>query len=115
MPSCRSASNTCGDPFYIEEQLDVEASYDMAPGANQLVVGGDSCNNGDFGLQGLFNADIAVLNGTGRHPLATVASNSWGARRDAAAELTRIETPTWCARPPRASACTSPPATAPAC
>ena len=69
--------NTCGDPFDIEEQLDVEASYDMAPGASQLVVGGDSCNNGDFGLQALFNADIAILNGVGGHPLATIASNSW--------------------------------------
>ena len=38
------------EPFDIEEQLDVEASYDMAPSANQLVVGGDSCNEGDFGL-----------------------------------------------------------------
>jgi len=69
--------SACGDPFYVEEQLDVEASYAMAPGANQLVVGGDSCNGGDFGLQGLFNADLAVL-GTGGHPLATIASNSWG-------------------------------------
>jgi subtilase family serine protease len=69
--------SACGDPFDIEEQLDVEASYAMAPRANQLVVGGDSCNQGDFGLQGLFNADLAVL-GTGGHPLATVASNSWG-------------------------------------
>ena len=69
--------NTCGDPFAIEEQLDVESSYDMAPRASQLVVGGDSCNNGDFGLQALFNADIAILNGAGGHPLATIASNSW--------------------------------------
>ncbi len=69
--------SACGDPFFIEEQLDVEASYAMAPGANQLVVGGDSCNQGDFGLQGLFNADLAVL-GTGGHPLASIASNSWG-------------------------------------
>ncbi len=68
---------TCGDLFFIEEQIDVEISYDMAPGANQLVVGGDSCNNGDYGLQGLFDADIAVLGGNGIHPLATVASNSW--------------------------------------
>jgi subtilase family serine protease len=68
---------SCGDDFFIEEQIDVEISYDMAPGANQLVVGGDSCNNGDFGLQGLFDADIAVLGGNGIHPLATVASNSW--------------------------------------
>jgi subtilase family serine protease len=68
--------STCGN-FDIEEQLDVEASHDMAPGANQLVVGGDSCNDGDFGDQGLFDADIAVLGGTGKHPLASAASNSW--------------------------------------
>lgn len=67
----------CGDPFNIEEQLDVEASYAMAPTANQLVVGGDSCNNGFFGVQSLFDADLAVLNGTGDRPLAQVASNSW--------------------------------------
>ena len=73
-------TDTCGDPFDIEEQLDVETSYDMAPGANQLVVGGDSCNNGDFGLQGLFDADIAVIDGIGtaHHPLANISSNSWG-------------------------------------
>jgi subtilase family serine protease len=70
--------SACGDPFDVEEQLDVEASYDMAPGAHQLVVGGDSCNFGDYGLQGLFNADIAILNGAGDHPLASIASNSWG-------------------------------------
>ena len=57
--------NTCGDPFDIEEQLDVETSYDMAPGANQLVIGGDSCDNGDFGNQGLFDADIVNIDGTG--------------------------------------------------
>jgi len=67
----------CGDDFYGEEQLDVEASYAMAPGADQLVVGGDSCDNGDFGLQGLFDADLAVLDGDGSHPLASAASNSW--------------------------------------
>ncbi len=71
----------CGDDFFIEEQLDVESSYDMAPRAHQLVVGGDSCNNGDDGLQGLFDADTAVINGTGGHPLASVASNSWESRR----------------------------------
>jgi subtilase family serine protease len=83
--------SACGDPFYIEEQLDVEASYDMAPGAGQLVVGGDSCNNGDYGLQGLFNADLAVL-GTGGHPLATVASNSWGSGDESQpAAITNVE------------------------
>jgi subtilase family serine protease len=72
--------NTCGDPFNVEEQLDVETSYVMAPGANQLVIGGDSCNNGDFGLQGLFDADIVNIDGTAgdHHPLANISSNSWG-------------------------------------
>jgi subtilase family serine protease len=85
--------NTCGDPFDVEEQLDVETSYDTAPGANQLVVGGDSCNNGDFGLQGLFDADIVTIDGTGgsNHPLANISSNSWGPGNDTQpAILTKI-------------------------
>ncbi len=69
--------SACGDPFDIEEQLDVEASYDMAPLANQLVVGGDSCNNGFYGDQAVFDADTAILNGVDNHPLAQIASNSW--------------------------------------
>ena len=69
--------SACGDPFNIEEQLDVESAYAMAPLANQLVVGGDSCNNGFYGLQALFDADTAILNGNGSHPLAEIASNSW--------------------------------------
>ena len=69
--------SACGDPFDVEEQLDVESSYDMAPAASQLVVGGDSCNQGDFGLQALFDADNAVLGGSGDRPLASIASNSW--------------------------------------
>jgi subtilase family serine protease len=82
----------CGDDFDIEEQLDVEVSYDMAPGANQLVVGGDSCNFGDFGLQGLFDADIAVLSGNGHRTLADAASNSWeGADESQPAFLDDIE------------------------
>lgn len=84
--------NTCGDPSNGEEQLDVEASYDMAPGASQLVVGGDSCNNGDQGLQGVFDADTAILDGAGGHPLATIASNSWGSGgENQPASLTSIE------------------------
>ena len=67
----------CGDPFNVEEQLDVEASYNMAPAANQIVVSGDSCDTGFFGVQALFDADLAVLNGIGDRPLAQVASNSW--------------------------------------
>ncbi|MGH3155523.1 MAG: hypothetical protein ACRDNF_02940, partial [Streptosporangiaceae bacterium] len=52
----------------------------MAPAANQLVVGGDSCNNGDFGNQGLFDADLAVIDGLpgSNHPLTNISSNSWG-------------------------------------
>jgi len=69
--------DSCGDPFDLEEQLDVEVSHDMAPGANQLVVGGDSCNQGDYGNQALYDADVEVIDGDGHHPLATVASNSW--------------------------------------
>jgi subtilase family serine protease len=69
--------SACGDPFDTEEQLDVESSYAMAPLADQLVIGGDSCNNGFFGLQALFNADTAILDGVDGHPLAAVASNSW--------------------------------------
>src|SRR6201996_9264257 len=30
--------SACGDPFDVEEQMDVEAAYDMAPLASQLVV-----------------------------------------------------------------------------
>jgi 2-polyprenyl-6-methoxyphenol hydroxylase-like FAD-dependent oxidoreductase len=66
-------SDTCGDPFNLEEQLDVESAYDMAPGANELVVGGNSCQP----EMSAYNADIAILDGDGYHPLATVASNSW--------------------------------------
>jgi subtilase family serine protease len=69
--------NTCGDPSDGEEQIDVEASYDMAPGASQLVVGGDSCDNGDAGNQAVFDADTAILDGANGHPLATIVSNSW--------------------------------------
>ncbi len=84
--------SACGDPFDVEEQLDVEASYAMATAANQLVVGGDSCNNGDGGLQGLFDADLAVLGGAGNHPLASVASNSWESNTEnQGAALTNIE------------------------
>lgn len=76
--------NTCGDAFFVEEQLDVETSYAMAPGANQLVIGGDSCDNGDFGVQGLFDADIVNIDGIGsvHHPLSNISSNSWGPGND---------------------------------
>jgi subtilase family serine protease len=84
--------SACGDPFNTEEQLDVESSYDLAPMARQLVVGGDSCDNGDYGLQALYDADLAILNGAGGHPLARVASNSWeGGDETIPVDLLRIE------------------------
>jgi subtilase family serine protease len=67
---------TCGDDFMVEEQLDVEAVYDMAYNSDLLVVGGDSCA-AQYGLDGLFNADEAILDGDGRHPLVSIDSNSW--------------------------------------
>jgi subtilase family serine protease len=70
--------NKCGNEFDIEEQLDSEATYAMAPGANQLMVDGDSCNTQLQGVQPLFDAETAVLNGDGTTPSATIESNSWG-------------------------------------
>lgn len=82
----------CGDDFYGEESLDVEATYALAPGANELVVGGDGCDTGYQGLQGLFDAETAVLGGNGKHPLATIASNSWESGGEAqAAAFTNVE------------------------
>lgn len=70
--------NRCGNEFDIEEQLDSEATYAMAPGANQLMVDGDSCNTQLQGVQPLFDAETAVLTGNGTTPSATIESNSWG-------------------------------------
>jgi subtilase family serine protease len=84
----------CGDPFATEEPLDIQASYDIAPRANQLVVDGDACNNGDFGVQGILDADTTVLGGTaaGSQPLATIVSNSWeSGDEDQPAALTDVE------------------------
>ena len=66
---------SCDDIFYGEEQLDVEAAYDMALGAQELVVSGNSCDGDPF--QALFDALLKVLGGSGDHPLASIVSNSW--------------------------------------
>jgi subtilase family serine protease len=82
----------CGTPFDVEEQMDVEASYALAPGATHLVIGGDSCDDGDYGLQTLFNADTAALDGDGKSPLASVVSNSWeGFAEDQPSDIDTIE------------------------
>lgn len=70
--------NDCGNAFDIEEQLDSEASYAMAPGARQLMVEGDSCDERLQGVQALFDAELAPLTANGNHPLASIESNSWG-------------------------------------
>lgn len=76
-----------------EEQMDLESAYAMAPRASQLVVGANLCDTGDGGFQGGFNTDLAVVNGNGKKPLATVVSNSWETGfDDQAADITRIET-----------------------
>jgi subtilase family serine protease len=66
---------SCPDSFDGEEQLDVEAAYDMALGARELVVSGNSCGQDAF--QELCDALLRILGGNGRHPLASIASNSW--------------------------------------
>ncbi len=70
----RSATGAALD---IEEQMDVEVAYAMAPGANELVVTGVSCGGSDPETQALIDADQGVVDGSGHHPLASIASNSW--------------------------------------
>lgn len=70
--------SACGNFFDVEEQLDSEAVYAMAPAANQLLVGGDTCNEQLGGVQALYDAETTVLNGSGHAPLASIESNSWG-------------------------------------
>lgn len=83
---------SCGDPSAIEEQMDVEAAYAMAPAARQIVVAGDSCDQRDSGLQTVFDAETRILDGNGRRPLATIVSNSWeGPGESQPARRTEVE------------------------
>ncbi len=77
-----AAGGTCGATspgaaqadFYSDEaEMDSEAVYAMAPGAAQLMVVGQGCNED----QALLDAALAVLTGNGARPWATVVSNSW--------------------------------------
>ncbi|HEX4088315.1 MAG TPA: S53 family peptidase [Trebonia sp.] len=61
----------------VEEQMDLEAAYAMAPGVREVVVSGLSCAGSDPETQGLLNAVSKVLGGSGRRPLASIVSNSW--------------------------------------
>jgi subtilase family serine protease len=56
-----------------EAEMDSEALYAMAPGADQLMVVGQGCDED----QALLNASLAVLTGSGGRPSASIVSNSW--------------------------------------
>lgn len=60
-------------PYNDEAQMDSEALYAMAPGAAQLMVVGENCNEN----QALLDAALSVLTGNGAHPSASIESNSW--------------------------------------
>jgi subtilase family serine protease len=57
-----------------EAEMDSEAVYAMAPGAAQLMVVGEGCNE----VQALLDSALYVLTGNGAHPRASIVSNSWG-------------------------------------
>ncbi|MFD0633323.1 S8 family serine peptidase [Catenulispora yoronensis] len=59
---------SCGDPSG-EEALDVEMAHGLAPDANILYVGANSCTDAD-----LMAAEAKIVDGH----LADVVSNSWG-------------------------------------
>jgi subtilase family serine protease len=61
------------DDFSDESEMDSEAVYAMAPGAAQLMVVGDGCNE----VQALLDSALFVLTGNGAHPRASIVSNSW--------------------------------------
>lgn len=87
-PSCTKHDRSRG-----EEQMDIESAYAMAPGATQLVVGGSPCDTGDGGFAAGFDTDLAIINGNGQTPLASVVSNSWETGYDdQAKDISTIET-----------------------
>jgi subtilase family serine protease len=77
----QAGGSGCGTPSYDaaqlpyndEAQMDSEALYAMAPGAAQLMVVGENCNEN----QALLDAALSVLTGNGAHPSASIESNSW--------------------------------------
>jgi subtilase family serine protease len=64
------------NPGLPEEQLDSEAVYATAPGADQLMVDGSTCGNGK-GDQGLFDAELGPLTGHGSSARAAIESVSF--------------------------------------
>jgi subtilase family serine protease len=70
---CATPSRAAAAGYEDESEMDAEAVYAMAPGANQLMVVGAGCDED----QALLNAVVTVLNGDGFRPSATIVSNSW--------------------------------------
>jgi len=72
--TCDAASHKAAQSSYKDEaEMDSEAVYAMAPGANQVMVIGSGCDED----QALLGAALAVLNGNGSRPSASIVSNSW--------------------------------------
>jgi subtilase family serine protease len=72
--TCGASSGSAAQPGFSDEaQMDSEAVYAMAPGAAQLMVVGEGCNED----QSLLDAALAVLTGNGARPSASIVSNSW--------------------------------------
>jgi len=65
-------SSSCPNEGQVEGTLDSEAAYAMAPGANQLMVVGDDCDQNDYTAQAIFDATLAPLTGHGPHPSASI-------------------------------------------
>ncbi len=72
-PSAATERATQSPPVDVEAEMDSEAVYAMAPGADQVMVVGTGCDED----QALLDAASAVLTGNGHQPLASIASNSW--------------------------------------
>ena len=66
----------CVNGALEEAVIDSEAAYAMAPGANQLMVDGDSCD--EHYAQALFNAMLAPLTGKGSRASVAIESVSYG-------------------------------------
>ena len=66
------ADSTCPNEGQVEGTLDSEVAYATAPGANQLMVDGDDCDQNDYTAQAIFDAMLAPLTGHGPHPSASI-------------------------------------------
>lgn len=72
---CGTASHSAAQAAAVDDEaeMDSEAVYALAPGADQVMVVGQGCDED----QALLDASLAVLTGDGGHPDASIESNSW--------------------------------------